>query len=195
MPLDPTTITGLVTANLSATGLIGISVSQLASAIGTGLSAYAAAPPPLGITVTTIDSGLVGSGKGTGYGIILPPPDIQGKLQAAFAGSTIIGPITPQLATGLATAISQALGQAIINTVNVGVGNGAGKVILVPSSGASFFIAGFASQLLVGVYVSAVATAIATGLDASLPSGQGIIAISGASGFIGSSGTGLGKIS
>lgn len=191
MPLDPGTVTGIMTASLTGAGMAGIAMPQLAGAVATGLSTYAAS----GLTAISVDTGLVGSGTGTGVGIALAPGTLQGTLQPAFVGAAIAGIASVQLATAIASGFSTALAGAIINTVNVGVGSGSGVVTLVPSSGAPFFVAAFTGAGLIGVNAAGLATAIAIGLDSALPSGIGAIAIAGAAGSAPSSGSGKGKIS
>jgi hypothetical protein len=191
MALDPVTITGIFTSSMNANSLLGVSIPQLAGAVATGLVSYAAA----GITVVTADVGLAGSGVGTGFGVVLTPPTLQGTLLASLAGASMLGVIIPQFVNALAIGFSQAFAMANINTVHAGVGVGTGIVTLIPSSGVLAFNGAFSGAGLVGINANVVASAIATGLDAALSSATGVVTITGAAGSTSLTGVGSGVIS
>lgn len=190
MPLDPATTTGIMSANMVSSGLLGPSVPQLAGAVAAGLAQYAGS----GLTAVSVDTGTVGSGTGFGVGMIIAPSVFQATLQAAFTGSLIIGPTAPLFVTALSLGFSQALATAIINTSNVGVGVGTGVVTIVPSSGAPFFTAAFTAAGMVGSGAVSMATAIGIGFDLAIPAAKGVIAIAGPAGPAPSAGAGTGKI-
>jgi hypothetical protein len=193
MPLDPGTVGGIMLASLSANALIGVSSPQLSQGIANGLSLYAST----GLTVITVDAGVLGAGTGTGIGFILPPPTLLGAFTATFPANGILGVSAPLLINALSLGLSQAFATALINTINPIVGVGAGVVIAIPNPAASIaaFIAGFASAGMVGPSSIPLATAIASGLDSALPSGTGIIAIAGSPSIIPTAGAGFGKLS
>lgn len=191
MPMDPATLTPIMTGALLANGLLGPSSPQLAAGLASGLSIYA----QTAILVQTTDVGTLGAGKGTGIGVIVPPA-ITASMLGSFSAAGMLGPMTPPLATAVATAFTLAFAQAGVNTVSAGVGVGAGKVTLIPSPGASvgIFMAGFTSAGMVGVNVAQLAAAVANGLDMTLPSCTGVVVIVGPPSILPGAGLGIGKL-
>jgi hypothetical protein len=193
MPLDPGSITAVMTSSLIGASIAGIGSAQLATGIANGLSLYASS----GLTVISIDTGVLGAGTGVGVGIILPTPVLIGAFTGTFPAGGIAGIMAPALISALSIGFTQAFATAIINTVNPTVGVGAGIVTPVPKSVVSVpaFIAGFASAGMIGISAIPLATAIAQGLDIGLVSGKGVIAIAGSPSIYPSAGSGLGKLS
>lgn len=184
--------TAILAANL-AVSCHGISVPQLALGVANGLAQYASS----GLIVLTVDTGVLGAGKGTGIGMILPPPVLISSLIASFAGAIIIGPFSAPVATCIGIGISQILATAIINTVNPTVGVGAGVATLIPNPVVSIpiFIAAFKAAGLLGIASITMATAVAVGLDSALPTAKGVIVIAGSPSIISSAGAGTGLLS
>lgn len=193
MALIAPSIAAIVAGNLAAAQILGITQPRLASAISIGFSSYVLSS----VTVTTVDAGIAGSGTGFGQGIFLAPPILQGALNTTFAGAGILGIFQQPLIAAIANSISQSLLTATILTVDVGVGTGAGVVAtLIPNSVshiASMYSA-FISHGIAGPYSIPLATAIATGIDASLPSSRGFTVIAGGGAPPPSSGVGIGRL-
>lgn len=189
MPLASTITTPIFLANIASAGCIGISSIQLATGLANGLSSYAIS----GITAVTTDAGQTGSGKGTGTSI-LTPASIIPPMIGFFASQGIAGVLGIPLATGIANALSICISSSIVQTVHPSVGSGTGVGSLVPTSGIPFFVSGFAAAGIVGVQGVNLATAVANGLDASLPTTVVTVGIIGASGSSSSAGAGTGKI-
>lgn len=192
MPLTPAITAPMFSAALASANVKGQGAVLLAAALASGLQAYATS----GMTVITIDVGTTGSGTGVGSGIFLTPPALSSSLIAAFSGSSIVGSFAAPTATAIGIAISQALAQAVIQSVNVGVGVGTGVVQIIPNPGVSVpsFVAAFLAAGLKGQSSALMATAVATGLDAVLPSAKGVIAISGPPSTYPGTGSGKGFI-
>lgn len=182
----------LLTGYLGSGGIIGISSPLLATGISNGFIQYALS----GIVVNTTDVGSAGSGTGMGTGLNLPTPVLIGTLTAAFEGAQIRGSMRQLMIIAIANTISDTIRLAFVNTVNVGVGTGTGKVTLVPSPILSIplMIANFISVGLVGVSSSSLASAIAQGIDLALPSVTGAVVIAGSASSSPGTGVGVGKI-
>ncbi len=192
MPITVTITVPIFTSMLLAGGVHGVSSSQLSLGIATGLQLYASS----GLTVATIDTGLAGAGIGAGVGIIIPPPVLVGSMISAFASHGIAGIMSPSLATAIGTAMSQILAQANIVTTHPSVGTGAGVAKLIPNppSSQAAFLEGFLSSGIIGVMGPNLASAVAQGLDAALPSGVGAVIITGSASTAAASGVGTGLI-
>lgn len=193
MALVLSTVQGLQATNLAGQAILGVSMPQMATAIAQGFVQYALSPA---LVVNSIDVGLLGAGTGIAPTIILPPPAIAGPMHGIFTAAQINGSMRIPLVNAVAAAISQALIAAQVVTVNAGIGSGTGKAVFIPNSGASvpIMIASFAAALLVGVGAQVLATAIAQGIDASLPAAVAQIVITGTPGPYPGAGSGVGKI-
>lgn len=193
MALVAPSIATIVAGNLAAAGVIGVSQVQLASAISLGFTSYVLSS----VIVNTADVGTLGTGTGFGQGMFLAPPVLQGSLRSTFDGAGIIGPFREPLIFALSNAISQSLLTATISTFDVGVGVGAGVVTtLIPNSVTSVSIMNsmFAANGMIGPMSSNIATAIALGIDAALPSSRGFTVVAGAGSIVPSVGVGIGKL-
>lgn len=190
MPLD--SATAILKGTLSGAGILGTSSSQLAAGVGIGLATYGKS----GMVVMTIDVGQAGAGTGIGVGIFLAPPLLISTLTPAFAAAGILGPSAPQIITGLSLGISSALAVAMISSINPTVGNGSGKVQIIPNTAAAVgvFNSTFKAAGLLGTMSPALATAVANGLNAALPLAQGFVVITGGGGTAAASGTGTARL-
>lgn len=190
MTLNPSTTAPMFLSALTSASIIGQGAAQLAYACASGLQAYAS----FGVRVFTFDVGTVGSGIGVGSGVVIPPPAATGAMIAAFTGAGIVGTHAAPTATAIGLALCQAMSQAVVQSNHAGVGVGSGVIQLVPNPGASVpaFITAFTGAGLVGVSSAQMATAVAIGVDSSLPSAKGVVAISGAGSLYPGSGTGIG---
>lgn len=192
MPLNPSTTTPMFLAALTSANVVGQGAAQLAAACAAGLQAYATS----GVQVVTIDVGTLGSGTGVGSGLVLPPPAASSAMIAAFSAAGIVGTHAAPTATAIGLALAQALAAAIVQSVHAGVGVGSGIIQLIPNPGVSVpsFIAAFTGAGLAGVSASQMATAVAAGVDSSLPSVKGVVVISGAGSMYPGSGAGKGVL-
>ena len=192
MPLDPISVFAIMQSSLLGAGLLGVANSQLALGLTNALSVYGQTT----MVVTTIDVGTAGVGKGTGAGVVLPIPTLLSSFSVSLPSAGIAGLSMPQLALGISTGYSTALASAIINTVHPSVGVGSGKLQIVPNTLVAIqtFITAFLSAGLTGIMAVPLATAVATGLDAVLPSAVGVVAITGPPSSVSAAGAGSGKL-
>ena len=192
MPMDVGTLLPIFTSALASHAMIGTSVPQLAQGLADGLSMYALS----GIQVLSVDVGTVGAGTGTGAGIILAQPILGQALASTFSSHGMVGTFSPIITDAIAMGVSLGLLGAIINTVNAGVGVGAGTVQLLPTPGVgtAMFSAAFLSAGIVGVFGPIMADAVAMGIDLALPSAVGVIVIAGPPAPAPGAGAGTGKL-
>jgi hypothetical protein len=192
MAINQGTVLPIFLSTLAANTFLGISAPQLATGLANAITAYALS----GITVSSVDVGVLGVGAGTGFGIVLPSSTLSASFTGTFPANTIAGPMTPALINAVSLGFMQVFAIANIITVNPTVGVGAGEVSLVPNPSISIpaFIGGFSAAGMVGVASQNLARAIAIGLDSVLPSAFGVIAIAGSPSIISSAGVGVGKI-
>lgn len=187
------TISTIIAGNLAASGILGVSQLQLAQAISSGFVNYVLSS----VIVTTADVGVLGNGSGFGQGLFLAPPVLQGALTTTFNGAGITGIFEQPLIFAIANSISQSLLSASILTTSISVGTGVGVVAtLLPFSAISvpIMIGSFAAHGILGTFSAPLATAIALGIDASLPSSRGFTVVAGSTSPVPSAGVGIGKI-
>ena len=192
MPLDPITVGAIMRGSLAGAGVIGSGSSLLAAGLATALCTYGKA----GMTVTTIDVGTLGVGKGTGFGVIVPVPVLLASLMVSLPAGGIAGVSSVQLAAGISTGYSASLASAIINTIHPSVGLGSGKLQILPNAAAAIgiFISCFLAAGMKGPSAIPLATAVAKGLNAVLPTAMGIVVIAGPPNIVPSSGIGSGQL-
>lgn len=192
MPILSPAMAVILSGYMSSGGISGVSNPQLSLAISNGFCQYAIT----GVTVSSIDVGAAGSGVGIGFSVFLTQSILVSTLTASFNGAKINGPMRQPLITAIAAAVSDTLKLAEINTINVGVGVGTGKVTLIPDSAisVSIMIASFIGLSLIGIASPVLASAIAHGIDQALLSAIGVIAITGPAGPSPGTGIGTGKI-
>ena len=192
MPLVLPAVQSLLLANLAGNTIFGVSSPLLATAVATGFVTYA----QTSLIATSVDVGTAGIGAGVAPVISLPSAQIIGPMIAALTAAGVNGPSKPQLANAISQTLSASLLTAQIVTVNTGVGVGTGKATLVPNSAVSvpLMIAAFTGSLLIGTASVRLATGIAQGIDAVLPSATAVLAIAGPPSPIPSSGVGVGKV-
>lgn len=193
MALIAPAIATIVAGNLAAASILGVSQPLLASAISIGFTSYTLSS----VIVTTADAGISGGGAGFGQSLFLAPPILQGTLTSTFAGAGLLGVFQQALIFALSNAISQSLLTANIITANIGVGVGTGVVAsLTPNSIAHIATmnGAFIANGIGGPFSRPLATAIALGIDAALPSSRGFTFIAGAGFPPPSVGVGIGKL-
>jgi hypothetical protein len=192
MPLKSVPSNAAILAScLESASCIGVSSSQLALGIATGLEIYSDS-----IIVTSVDVGTLGAGTGTGFTVMLDPPGLISTMTTAFADSAIAGVMAVAIATAISVGLVQVFAFAQIQTVNPTVGVGTGVCLLTPNpvASAAAFVTGFISAGLVGVSSAAMATAVSVGLDSALPSAIAEIVIAGSPSIVPSSGAGVGVL-
>jgi hypothetical protein len=192
MAINQITVLPIVTGALTSNGIVGVSMPQLALALTNGLVQYVLT----GITITSQDVGTVGSGVGTGFGISLEVPILFQNFQTTFTAAGINGTHSRLIINAISTAYSSVFRIANMVTTNVGVAVGTGVVSVIPNTIISIptYIGNFTASLLLGISAPALATAIAKGLDQSLPTAKGTVIIAGPPSSTSSTGNGLGKI-
>jgi len=192
MPLIQPAVLALLQANLAANGIVGVSAPQLAVVISSGFVQYM----QTGVIATSVDVGVLGAGTGIAPTITLAAPAIIGPMQGTFTAAQINGPIRNPLINAIAASVSAALATAQVSTVNASVGVGTGLVSLVPNPGVSvpLMVANFSAAALLGPISAGLATAIAQGIDAALPSATATVIIAGGPSPTPGSGTGVGVV-
>ena len=189
MALAPVVTTPIFFANFSSLGILGISVPQLSAGLANALYAYSNS----GISVSTVDAGLIGSGVGAGTAALTPASMLPFMI-ASFSSQSVLGISSFQLAVAITNSLSTCISSSSVSTLHPSVGSGTGVGTLTPSSAVPFFISGLESVGITGTNKNLLATAIANGLDLSLPTTVVNVAIAGPSGSSASSGVGTGKI-
>jgi hypothetical protein len=192
MPLIQPAVLAVFQANLAANGIAGVSAPLMAAAISGGFVQYM----QTGVIATSVDVGVLGAGTGIAPTVTLAAPAIVGPMQGTFTAAQINGPMRDPLINAIAASVSAALATAQVSTVNAGVGVGTGLVSLVPNSGVSvpLMVANFSAAALLGPSAAGLATAIAQGIDAALPSATATVVIAGGPGPLPGSGVGVGKV-
>lgn len=192
MPLDRISVSGIMRVSLFGVGLVGSGSNQLVAGLTDALCTYGTTA----MSVKTIDSGTLGVGKGMGIGVILPQPILMVSLLASLPSEGIAGLSMPQVALGTSIGYSIALSTAIVSTFHPSVGTGSGKVQIFQNTVAAIgiFTKSFISAGMSGSMVVPLATAIAKGLDAVLPSAIGVVAITGSPSVAPSGGVGFGNL-
>jgi hypothetical protein len=193
MALIAPSIATIISGNMAAAGILGVTQPVLATALSLGFSSYLLSS----VIVNTADAGALGSGTGIGQGLILSPSILRGSLTSMFSANGIAGVFQQTLIQALSNAYSQSLLTATINTVDVGVGIGTGVVVsVIPNTAShmSILFGAFRSAGINGVYSQPLITALATGIDAVLPSSRGFTVIAGAGIPTTGVGVGIGKL-
>jgi len=192
MPLGPPTLPIFQSAFLSH-GLIGPGTAQLAVGCSNGLQQYMT----VGCTTISIDVGTLGAGTGFGFGIVLPQPVLTGAMTSFFAGLLIGGPFGPVTASAISFGISNSLStSALVNTINAGVGVGAGKVQFIPNGiGGNIFTAAFLAAGMTGPMIPSLGQAVGGAMDSVIASALGIVAIAGPPNILPGGGVGIGTVS
>ena len=189
MPLTPPGIAGVLAPALAGTGMLGVSVPQLALGVGIGVTLWTKA-----LTVVTVDAGTLGAGVGT-LPCVIPPPLLIGGMLTGLPAAAIAGVASPLLATGLGTGLATAFAtQGLITTVHPTVGVGTGVCTFPGPSAVPFMIAGLASAGLVGTNVAQLGAGIGMGLDIGFAAFTVPIPIVGAPAPASAAGAGTGKI-
>lgn len=192
MPLGPPTIP-IFEAFFISHGMIGVNAAQLATGCANGLQLYMSGA---GCTTISIDVGTLGAGTGIGFGIFLPGPLLVGVMSSLFVGSLIGGPFSPITAEAISLGISSSLSTAIINTVNAGVGIGAGKIQCIPNgTGGALFTAAFIASGMTGSMIPSLGQAVGGALDSVISSALGVVAIVGPPNILPGGGIGFGTVS
>lgn len=190
MTMDPASLTPVMAGALSAAGFLGAHAPRLASGLAVGLSMYAQS-----IVVTSVDTGTLGAGKGTGLGVLVPPAIVPSMI-GSFSACGLLGTMSPALATGVANGFMQGFALAIVNTVSagVGVGAGTGRPIPNPATSLGIFQASLKAAGMLGVSSPQLAAAVSVGLDQVLPSALCILVIAGPPSIYPGLGAGVGFI-
>jgi hypothetical protein len=188
MPLVPANLTATITTGLISSGMLGTSVPQLASGIGTGLFMWAQQQ-----TVTTIDAGVLGVGIGVAP-FIIPPPLLMANLLATFASNGLIGTMAPLEVTGLANGIALGLAQGMLQTQHPTVGTGAGVGRIIGPPAFSSLMQGFGSVGITGLSATQKASAISMALMMTLQSLVFPILIVGSGSPASAGGVGTGRV-
>lgn len=189
MPVVLPAITGLLTANMTAAGMLGTDVSKIATGIATGLTQWIPQ-----IIVQTIDTGTLGAGKGTPTPLLVPQPALYAALLAGDAAFGFIGILNPAFTLGVANGLSQAFLAMLTNTAHPSVGVGAGVARFIAPPAGPAMTAGFTAVGLKGMDMPKKANAIGQGLDTVFASLVLPVTIAGSASPSPSSGTGVGNI-
>ncbi len=169
----------------TSSGCVGPEIPRLSLMISECLLQYLTS----NVTVTTIDTGMAGSG--VGIGILVP--NIQSAIIAMTSNFAVFsGPMATPMAIGVATGLYQTMFTATPNTNHATVGIGTGVCSLIPNSGMSksIFISKFES---IG-YSKQLANSISSGVDMFIPTVIGTVVIAGPATTSPSAGVGIGNL-
>lgn len=188
MPVASASVSGLVAANLSSTGNLGIAAPLIAAGVGNGVGAW---NPQ--IVVMTVDVGSAGAGSGGPIPVPLPG-SLVGLMTAAFAAFGVKGVAGPTIATGIANGLVQAYLQGLIKTTHAGVGLGSGVATFRAPPAGPVMVGGFKSAGLNGTFAEPIALAVGSALDSAFASLVVPVQILGSASPTAASGTGVGQI-
>lgn len=189
MPVALPVLSGILTPNLLATGLLGTDTPRLASGVATGLVYWV---PQVMVSTVDVGSGGVGTSVPTPWAV--PQPLLLGLLTANIPPAGFVGLFTPSLILGLANGLAAAFLQMLISTTHPTVGTGTGTAKFTAPPAATSMNLGFASVGLVGDAAPRLATAIGLSLDAAIASLVIPVPIVGSGSPSSATGTGTGKI-
>jgi hypothetical protein len=189
MPVDNASCLAVVSSNLASAGLTGVSLVNLSSAIANGLSTYLVS----GVSVVTVDSGVLGLGYGTGKANILPATALP-IFTSFFVSNGIKGISAPLIATAVCNSFVTIINTAVVSTVSPTVGVGAGSGGLIGSTSNPYFAASFSSAGLAGAFSPIMVTAISLSVDSCIPTAVVNVAITGSGSSVPSSGIGKGVL-
>ncbi len=160
MPISPVQAVAALVPSLAAATLIGTGTPKFAQGFGIGLTIWTPT-----ITISTIDTGTLGVGKGTPTPILLIPTVLIANITVGMAGQGILGVMSPAFITGVSLGLVRLYAQAFTNTVHAGVGIGAGVARFNPPPATGPLLAGFAAMGMVGDGPTKIARALAQGLE------------------------------
>lgn len=187
MALVETNSVAIVTSQMTAAGMSGAGVSQMALAIGSGLTLALRA-----VSVATADVGTIGVGVGSGVPVLEPNAAIS-FFGAGLASSGIVGASSTQLSLALGLSLASIVSTATSVTAHPAVGVGAGVMTVIPNGSSSSIIAqSLAASGMSGAYVLNLANAIGVAFELSMPVITGPVAIVGPPSVIPISGVGTG---
>ncbi len=193
MALLPPVVAGILQTSFVGQSIAGVSSVQLSTAISFGFCQYVLSTPIVG----TQDVGSAGAGVGTGVSLTIPPSTFSRAFQETFTANGIKGTHRMTLIRAISVALSQSLLTAQLVTAHAGTAVGTGVVIgvLVNSTiSVPMMVGSFIGVGLIGSHSASLATAIAQGVDHSLPSAKGQVVIAGPSAPSPGGGRGYGKI-
>lgn len=188
MPIAVSNVVTTLTPQLVATAHLGPSVTQLATGIANGVSAWVAA-----LSVTTVDAGSLGVGSGQ-VPFLVPQSLLLGSFTTSFASFQIKGIQAPLTVLGLSNGLALVFPQGIVKTTHPSVGTGAGVAKFAGPSAVPFMTQGFATAGMTGPSLTQLASAIGVGLDQVISVFTIPVPIVGSASPASSSGMGFGKI-
>ena len=188
MPLIAPVLTTTIATALIGSGMLGPAMPKLASGLGQGLTLWVRK-----LRVTTVDAGVVGTGKGL-FPFLIPQPILMGALLVAYAANGQLGVMAPLEAVGMANGITVGLAQGFLNTTHPSVGSGAAVARISGPPAFSSIMQGFSSAGITGQGASTKANAISSALSVVIQTLVLPVPIVGGSGPSPSSGTGQGSI-
>ena len=161
----------------SSNGIVGVNAPVLSGAISLGVSTWSSTPSNIVLNGAT--SGVAGIGSVTGKLTVPPNPALY---ESAFVANGLVGLQKTPLCIALSTAVSVAFSTALYQGSSQGVGVGVDTSKVVSANRASLISvlnSTFASNGIVGVNSSVLATAISTGISNHLLTGFGNGAVLG----------------
>lgn len=189
MPYAPPSIVTVLTPPLLASGMIGPGLPKYSLGVATGVSNWLRS-----ITVSTIDTGTAGAGKGVPTPLIVPQPLLYTNILLGMGAFGILGLMAPVFAVGLSTGLSAAFLQALTNTAHPSVGTGAGVATFRAPPAYPVLELGFKIAGLVGDGPTKKALALGKALDTTFASLVLPVAIAGPPSPSPSAGSGTGNL-
>ena len=133
MPITPASLMPVLDSNLTAVDVAGPNEPDLAKAVSVAFPQFLKTIP-----VTTVHTGVLGSGVGTGT-VSIDPASGTSILLSQFQAKGLNGVNTGQLAKGLATGLAQEINtNATVQVAIVGTSNGSGTGTLAAADGSQF---------------------------------------------------------
>lgn len=171
MPILELAGTSILTTSLTGVGMVGIATPQLANAIASGIASWATTR-----TVTTVDTGTLGAGKGF---LPLAVPSLYPVLTVQAVAAGMSGTFTPVFLAGLSLGISSFLAQGLISTFHPGIGAGTAIATISGPPSTPIFLTSFEMKGLTGQSALRLARVIGLTFDTTIPTYTYIVPIVG----------------
>lgn len=133
MPITPLSLTPVLDSNLKSVAIAGSDEPNLARSIATAFPQFLKTIP-----VTTVHTGILGSGVGTG-GLSIDPASGVSILLSKLQSKGLNGVNTAQLAKGIAQGLAQEINtNALVQVTIAGTSTGTGSGTLFAAEGSQF---------------------------------------------------------
>lgn len=147
-----------LTPSLIGVGMIGIGTPKIIKGVASGLALWASSR-----SVSTVDAGTVGVGKG--FFPLVPPISLLPNLQINTVSEKMLGIFTPTFLSGLASGLSLSLATGFLSTSHPSVGVGVAIATISGPPGRLSFLQGFEGAGVTGETGKKLAKVIGNSLD------------------------------